>query len=118
MTNADLFFECVGQHWSKKVSDERILDLANYSKNTVITLEYQPGIAHTVDHNWKEYFDGEALTNVSSTYQGNDAEIAVGQSMEKIDWGQYKGTPDYLTHFFYRVCYIIGNKEIKHIERI
>ena len=120
LSHPDEFFNKIGDHFSDKFNDDRIKDLTDYLKATTIHINYKSGQQHQFNHNWYEYVNGtQDLVSEPRSYQINDSTIRVGQAIEEIDWEQYKGTPDYLTHFFYRVCYhIMSRKTVSEIQPI
>ena len=119
LLNPDDVYQYIGQHFAERFDDDRIRELAEYNKFTVFTINYTPNSRHHFNHNWREWLQGDKLDTQDITYIVKDTKIRVGQQMEEIDWEEKRGTPDYLTHFFYRVCYTHqGKKDVKNIESI
>jgi len=119
LTESEEFYGSIGRYLSEKYDDPKIIEVCEYSKFNVYNINYEIGKEQSFDHNWKEWGQGEDLVNDPVTYKTLDEEILVGQKMMPIDWQEKQGTPDYLTHFFYRVCYAhIAKKDVKKIERV
>lgn len=116
---ADDFFSEIGRYLSVKYNDPKINELCGYVRFTNYSLSYEINEQQTFTHNWKEWSEGQDLIEEESTYQVKDKDIRVGPKLLPIDWQEKKGTPDYLTHYFYRVCYTnLGTKDLKKVERI
>jgi len=115
----DEFYGSIAKYFNEKFNDETIFELCDYAKFSVVNIDYEINNTKTFIHNWKEWTAGATLEKQTSTYVTKDETIRVGPKHYPIDWQEKKGTPDYLTHFFYRVCYTnLAKKDVKNIERI
>ena len=119
LTNPKDFFHSIGNHLAEKFNDQKIVDLCKYAMFNVFHIDYQIGKKESFNYNWHGWANGQPLGDQPTQYQTTDQYIDVGQERLPVDWQEKRGTPDYLTHFFYRVCYTHhGKKDVKHIEPI
>ena len=119
LSNPNDFYNSIGRYLAEKFNDDAVVDLCRYSMFSVYHIDYEIDKQETFDYDWKSWASSGDLVKQSTQYQTKDREIAVGQESLPIDWAEKKGTPDYLTHFFYRVCYTHhGKKDVKYIEPV
>jgi putative methyltransferase len=112
LTNVDKFFDGVLLAISKFVEiDDRILDLCHFSKNRLIDISYRPGRTFSTQYDWPKYNKEGILVSTPKTYQITDTEVYTGKRWFPIDWEQYQGTPNYYSHYIYRVCYDMRSKK-------
>jgi hypothetical protein len=91
--------------------DDRILDLCHFSKNRLIDISYRPGRTFSTQYDWPKYSKEGILVATPKTYQITDTEVYTGKRWFPIDWEQYQGTPNYYSHYIYRVCYDMRSKK-------
>jgi hypothetical protein len=119
LIHPDEFYDSIGEYLDQQYNDVRIRDLCRYAKFSVYHINYKIGAQETFKFNWLDWTQGKELVEQTVTYQTQDQDIIVGSESLPIDWDDKKGTPDYLTHFFYRVCYTHhGKKDVRNIEPV
>lgn len=118
LTNPDEFYDSVGEFLANKFDDQKIIDLCNFSKFKVIHFNYRHGDEQTFNYNWKEWSQGEELTEVKSKYQTLDTHITNGPELSLLRWKNIAYLPDQIAHFFYCVCSTFNeSKDVKNINR-
>ena len=106
LIDIDKFFDAVLLTVEKLTPvDDRIIDLCEYSKNTVIDITYRPGRTFTTKFDWLSYVSTGILEEKTTNYQINDTQMIAGGKWYDIDWEQYQGLRNYYTHYVYRACY-------------
>lgn len=122
LSNPERFYGILGEHFSKMFDDQTIPELARFSMARNYHIDYKIRGTYDFSRNWKEYAEGGQLKKEPTTYRTLDHLIQNGNTEEEelpINWRGKKGTPEYLTHFFYRVCYNNRiHKTVRQIERI